>query len=114
MPQERPEVIVCAAIHFFNICDPDIKITIPSIRHYDVICNTLLDNFAYDEWAKIVKTSSLITVDSSIAKKPLGLQSKTIKSNTALVMKRRNCIQKCCIRYYEVNQRPPSAVFYFI
>lgn len=50
MPQERPEVIVCAAIHFFNICDPDIKITIPSIRHYDVICNTLLDNFAYDEW----------------------------------------------------------------
>lgn len=52
MPQERPEVIVCAAIHFFNICDPDIKITIPSIRHYDVICNTLLDNFAYDEWGE--------------------------------------------------------------
>ncbi len=52
MPQERPEVIVCAAIRFFNICDPDIKITIPSIRHYDVICNTLLDNFAYDEWSE--------------------------------------------------------------
>ena len=98
MPQERPEVIVCAAIRFFNICDPDIKITIPPIRHYDVICNTLLDNLAYDEWNE--DCQGFITNYGRFVdrKKPCRLQSKTTKSNTELVMNRRNCIRKCCIK----------------
>lgn len=46
----RPELIVCAAVKFFNICDPDIDIIISSTRHYDQIILDILDNFAYDEW----------------------------------------------------------------
>lgn len=44
------ELIVCAAIKFFNICDPDIEMVIPSIRHYDPLCNNILDNMEYYEW----------------------------------------------------------------
>lgn len=48
--KEHPELIVCAAIKFFNICDPSIEIDIPSVRHFDPLTHSILEQFSYDEW----------------------------------------------------------------
>lgn len=48
--QPTPELIVCAAVKFFNICDPSIEINVPSVRHFDPFTHAILELFSYDEW----------------------------------------------------------------
>ncbi|OOS01241.1 hypothetical protein B0186_03955 [Canicola haemoglobinophilus] len=48
--EQVPELIVCAAVRFFNICDPSIEIDIPSVRHMDTFTHSILEQFSYDEW----------------------------------------------------------------
>lgn len=48
--QPTPELIVCAAVKFFNICDPSIEINVPSVRHFDPFTHAILEQFSYNEW----------------------------------------------------------------